>query len=208
MLATNRAATSRIWTILRRSKARPRGLILGPFPAPGGPQKVPKRSKHFLEKNKMLVRFWSQLFKPGSRNLTGKQKRQRVFLPFLLSCAARNSPKTTRSARQELCPELSALLLPYLSGPIARQIQWGSRAPECNCTKEELFWGKIVLLKKHIFHFLGKNSGAIFGICCASPGPGVAGNGFSAKNDGQFRGRDRNPCLGDPFRGHFSFCRR
>ena len=172
--ANNVATIGRIWTILRGSRAGPRGHILGPFPAPGGPQKVPKRSKHFLEKNKMLVRFWSQLFKPGSRNLTGKQKRQRVFLPFLLSCAARNSPKTTRSARQELCPELSALLLPYLSGPIARQIQWGSRAPECNCTKEELFWGKIVLLKKHIFHFLGKNSGAIFGICCASPGPGVA----------------------------------
>ena len=38
-----------------------------------------------------------------------------------------------------------------------------------------------------------------------SPGPGVAGNGFSAKNDSQLRGRHSNPCPGDPFRGHFSF---
>ena len=48
------------------------------------------------------------------------------------------------------------------------------------------------------------NNKAIFGIWCASPGPGVAGNGFSAKNDSQFRGRDPNPCPGDAFRGHFS----
>ena len=34
-------------------------------------------------------------------------------------------------------------------------------------------------------------------------GPGVAGNGFSAKNDNQFKGRDSNPGPGDPFRGHF-----
>ena len=39
----------------------------------------------------------------------------------------------------------------------------------------------------------------------ASPGPGVAGNGLSAKNDSQFRGRHSNPCPGDPFRGHCSF---
>ena len=39
----------------------------------------------------------------------------------------------------------------------------------------------------------------------ASPGPGVAGNGFSAKNDGQFRGRGSNPSPGDTFRGQFSF---
>ena len=45
----------------------------------------------------------------------------------------------------------------------------------------------------------------IFGLFWASPGPGVAGNGFSAKNDSQFGGRDRNPGPGDPFRGHFSF---
>ena len=38
-----------------------------------------------------------------------------------------------------------------------------------------------------------------------SPGPGVAGNGFSAKNDSQFRGRHSNPCPGNPLRGHFSF---
>ena len=41
--------------------------------------------------------------------------------------------------------------------------------------------------------------------CWASPGPGVAGNGFSAKNDCQFRGRHSNPSPGDPFRGPFSF---
>ena len=47
--------------------------------------------------------------------------------------------------------------------------------------------------------------GAIFGNFRASPGPGVVGNGFSAKNDSQLRGRDSNPSPGDPFRGHFSF---
>ena len=47
--------------------------------------------------------------------------------------------------------------------------------------------------------------GAIFGIFRASPGPGVAGKGFSAKNDRQFRGRHSDPSPGDPFRGHFSF---
>ena len=40
-------------------------------------------------------------------------------------------------------------------------------------------------------------------MCLASPGPGVARNGFSAKHDSQFGGRDPNPCLGDPFRCHF-----
>ena len=45
----------------------------------------------------------------------------------------------------------------------------------------------------------------IFWIFLASPGPGVAGNGFSAKNHSQFRGRDANPCPGDPFRGDFPF---
>ena len=46
---------------------------------------------------------------------------------------------------------------------------------------------------------------AIFGLFLASPGPGVAGNGFSAKKDGQFRGRGSDPCPGDPIRGHFPF---
>ena len=45
----------------------------------------------------------------------------------------------------------------------------------------------------------------IFWIFLASPGPGVAGNGFSAKNHSQFRGRDANPCPEDPFRGDFPF---
>ena len=45
----------------------------------------------------------------------------------------------------------------------------------------------------------------MFGVFWASPAPGVAGNGFSAKNDSEFRGRHPNPCPGDPFRGHFSF---
>ena len=44
----------------------------------------------------------------------------------------------------------------------------------------------------------------IFGFWGASPGPGVAGNGSSAKNDNQFRGRHSNPCSGGPFRGQFS----
>ena len=51
----------------------------------------------------------------------------------------------------------------------------------------------------------GKLSGRFSDFFGASPGPGVAGNGFSAKNDSQFRGRHSNPCPGDPFRGHFSF---
>ena len=50
-----------------------------------------------------------------------------------------------------------------------------------------------------------KISRAHFGGFCASPGPGVAGNGFSAKNDSQFRGRGPDPCPGDPFRCHSSF---
>ena len=53
--------------------------------------------------------------------------------------------------------------------------------------------------------FLGGLYLAVFGPFWASPGPGVAGNGFSAKNDSQFRGRDSNPCPGGPFRGNFSF---
>ena len=39
----------------------------------------------------------------------------------------------------------------------------------------------------------------------ASPGPGVARDGFSAKSDRLFRGRHSNPCRGDPVRGLFSF---
>ena len=62
---------------------------------------------------------------------------------------------------------------------------------------------------KHIFCReslnIWKMFGAIFGISWASSGPRVAGNGFSAKNDSQFRGRDSNPCPGDPLRGHLSF---
>ena len=50
-----------------------------------------------------------------------------------------------------------------------------------------------------------KISGAVFGNLRASPGPGVAGNGFSAKNDSQFRGRDSNPCLGTHFVAIFRF---
>ena len=38
---------------------------------------------------------------------------------------------------------------------------------------------------------------AVFDFLLASPGPGVAGNGFSSKNDSQFRGRD--PSLGARF---------
>ena len=53
--------------------------------------------------------------------------------------------------------------------------------------------------------FFGHFPGDVLMFLGASPGPGVAGNGFSAKNDRQFRGRDPNPCPGDPFRGHFSF---
>ena len=45
----------------------------------------------------------------------------------------------------------------------------------------------------------------MFGVFWASPAPGVAGNGFSAKNDSEFRGRHPNPCPGDPFRCYFSF---
>ena len=50
-----------------------------------------------------------------------------------------------------------------------------------------------------------KTFGASFGTFWASPGPGVAGHGFSAENDSQFRGRHSNPCPGNPFRGHLSF---
>ena len=47
IFATNRAAIGRIWTILRGSKAGPRGHILGPPPAPGGAQKTQKKKpKH------------------------------------------------------------------------------------------------------------------------------------------------------------------
>ena len=42
--------------------------------------------------------------------------------------------------------------------------------------------------------------GAMFVTVGASQGPGVAGNGFSSKNDSQFRGRHSNPCPGNPFR--------
>ena len=39
------------------------------------------------------------------------------------------------------------------------------------------------------FGDFGKLFRAIVEIVLASPGPGVAGNGFSAKKDGQFKGR-------------------
>ena len=55
------------------------------------------------------------------------------------------------------------------------------------------------------FGDFGKLFRAIVEIVLASPGPGVAGNGFSAKKDGQFRGRGSDPCPGDPIRGHFPF---
>ena len=55
------------------------------------------------------------------------------------------------------------------------------------------------------FLIFWKMCGAMFDTFWASPGPGVAGNGFSAKSDSQFRGRHSNPCPGDPCRGHFSF---
>ena len=51
IFATNRAAIGRIWTILWGSKAGPRGHILGPFPAPGGPKKSPNKPKIKLEKS-------------------------------------------------------------------------------------------------------------------------------------------------------------
>ena len=48
---------------------------------------------------------------------------------------------------------------------------------------------------------VGKVPGRIFCFFGAAPGPGMAGNGFSAKNDAEFGGRDRNPWPGNPFRG-------
>ena len=39
IFATSRTANCWIWTILRRSKAGPRGHILGTFRAPGGPRR-------------------------------------------------------------------------------------------------------------------------------------------------------------------------
>ena len=54
------------------------------------------------------------------------------------------------------------------------------------------------------FFHVWKLIGAIFVFFWASPGPGVAGNGLSAKNDSQFKGRDANRCPGDPIRGLFS----
>ena len=50
----------------------------------------------------------------------------------------------------------------------------------------------------------GEKIGAMFVTFWASLGLGVAGNGFSANNN-QCKGRDSDPCPGDPFRGHFSF---
>ena len=50
-----------------------------------------------------------------------------------------------------------------------------------------------------------KSSGPTLWNFWASPGPGVAKNGFSAKNAAQKWGRNSNPCPGDSFRGHFSF---
>ena len=50
IFATNRAAIGRIRTILRGSKAGPRGHILGPFPAPGGPKNIPKKNQKLFGK--------------------------------------------------------------------------------------------------------------------------------------------------------------
>ena len=47
MFATKRVPIGRIWTIFRRSKAGPRGHILGPFPAPGGQKKARNKYKTF-----------------------------------------------------------------------------------------------------------------------------------------------------------------
>ena len=70
-------------------------------------------------------------------------------------------------------------------------------------------WGKTNHINIHLFltvsNMLGHFRDVSSVIFRASPGPGVARNGFSAKNDSQFKGRHSNPCPGDPFRGHFSF---
>ena len=60
IFATNRAATGRIWTILRRSRAGPRGHILGPFPAPGGPKKSPEKIQKLLGK----IFFFLKILEP------------------------------------------------------------------------------------------------------------------------------------------------
>ena len=68
-------------------------------------------------------------------------------------------------------------------------------------------WGKTNHININCFEKFQKwiLFGAIFAFFWASPGPGLAGNGFSSKNDSQFKGRHSNPCPGDPFRGPFRF---
>ena len=59
-------------------------------------------------------------------------------------------------------------------------------------------------MKGEIFKTVGKRPGG-FKVFWGPPrAPGWPETG-SANNVGQFRGRQSNPCLGGPFRGHFSF---
>ena len=67
IFATNRAAIGRIWTILWGSKAGPRGHILGPFPAPGGPKKT--------EKNLNLFGTILVFATPSNRRVPSRQRR-------------------------------------------------------------------------------------------------------------------------------------
>ena len=79
IFATNRAASGRIRTIFRRSKAGPRGHILGPFLAPGGPKKEQEKNTNtFFEKNKthkhkLLPFFGVTRSKTKSGHETGPQ---------------------------------------------------------------------------------------------------------------------------------------
>ena len=61
IFATSRTAIGRIWTILWGSKAGPRGHILGPLPAPGGPTRTNTKSKQ--NKNNDFSKKSSDFFK-------------------------------------------------------------------------------------------------------------------------------------------------
>ena len=74
LFGTSRAAIGRIWTILRRSKAGPRGHILGPFPAPGGASKRMKKCKKRFGRIPKCLNNWSQPYKPEGRMDGGADK--------------------------------------------------------------------------------------------------------------------------------------
>ena len=87
---------------------------------------------------------------------------------------------------------------------------WAYSAVRCSCSPSGLYSRLQLVNSIQVvinLEILGEKIKILifFGAFWASPGPGVARNGFSSKNHYQKWCRDPIPCPGDPFRGHLPF---